>query len=42
MQSGFELVKQNQFTKICERKKEKGPPKKVFGFVNDFIKDVKS
>ena len=35
---GFELLKQNQFAKICECNKEKSPPKKVFGFVNHFMK----
>ena len=42
--SGFELVKQNQFTKISEGNKEKGPKKaKVFfGSTNHFMKNVKS
>ena len=42
VKAGFELVKQNRFAKICERNKEKGPPKKVFGFVNHFLKNVKN
>ena len=40
--SGFELVKQNRFAKICERNKEKGQPKGVFGFVNHFMENVRS
>ena len=39
--SGFKLVKQNHFAKIYMGNKEKGPPKKIFGFVNHFMKNVK-
>ena len=39
--SGFKLVKQNRFAKIYERNKKKGPPKRFFGFVNHFLKNVK-
>ena len=40
--TGFQLVKQNRFAKICRCNKEKGQPKKMFWFVNHFIKNVKS
>ena len=39
--SGFELVKQNRFAKLCKCNKEKGLPKNFFGFVNHFMKNVK-
>ena len=39
--SWFKLVKQNRFAKIYERKKKKGPPKRFYGFVNHFLKNVK-
>ena len=39
--SGFKLVKQNHFAKIYMGNKEKGQPKKIFGFVNHFMKNVK-
>ena len=42
--TGFELVKQNQFTKISDGNKEKGPEqaKVFFGSTNHFMKNAKS
>ena len=41
MWSGFQLVKQNQFAKIYMHNKEKDLLKKIFGFVDHFMKNVK-
>ena len=43
-ESGFVLVKQNQFAKICWRSVEKGSAQveNFFGFANHFMKSAKS